>query len=71
METTAWVLWNNPWLDWSVAVQTEEREQLRAQLVVDYIVGSVAVALCWIKWWLEGVRAKHRALAKESRGAQK
>lgn len=57
-EVIAWVFWMNPGLDPRVAAQTSYRENFRARLVVQYLMGSFLVMLCWLKWWSSETRMR-------------
>jgi len=46
------VFFNNPWLDFRVAIQTEEHDRIRGVLIISYLALSVLLGLIWIKWIL-------------------
>lgn len=58
--SVATVFWFNPWLDWKVAVQTEDKEQFRRTLMVSYLLFSLLVGVIWIKWFNEENKLKRR-----------
>jgi hypothetical protein len=44
------VFYANPWLDYKVAVQTEEKDRFRGFLVCFYVTFSLAIVGIWVKW---------------------
>jgi hypothetical protein len=66
-QVVAWVFWTNPWLDLKVAVQTAAKEQLRSKLLVEYLMSSLVIALCWLKWWSQEMGSKQQKGSPESR----
>jgi hypothetical protein len=55
----------NPWLDYRMAVQTPEKEQLRQILVATYLFLATALASIWIRWIKEETRAKASPVPKQ------
>lgn len=52
------VFYKNPWLDYKVAIQTAQNEELRAHLVIIYLLFSLVIAVIWARWIYEESRAK-------------
>ncbi len=55
------VFYKNPWLDYKVAIQTAQNEELRAHLVIIYLLFSLVIAVIWARWIYEESRAKKGA----------
>lgn len=52
------VFYQNPWLDYKVAIQTAQNEELRGYLVIGYLLFSVVIAVIWARWIYEESKAK-------------
>ena len=56
------IFWENPWLDYRVAVQTHEREEFRAILMSGYLLSALIILAAWNRCRKEEAKSeKHEA----------
>lgn len=58
--SVAIIFYQNPWLDFKVAVQTEDRERFRSLLVCIYLSLSFVLAAIWFKMIHEDSKLKKK-----------
>jgi len=67
--SVAYVLYNNPWLDPRIKVQTAETDRIECMFIIAYGVFCVYLAAVWTKWIIEENKLRtERTQAAEGSG---